>query len=120
MYDKNKIIGFCAVRPFPHPKNKNIRRCSRLVILPDYQGIGLGVNFLSSIASLYKGKGYDFRIVTTLKNFSRSLMKSGKFILKNCGVSAPFSSTSSLGRTANATRRKVKVCSFKYCGVSHG
>jgi GNAT superfamily N-acetyltransferase len=99
--------------PFPHPKVHNIRRCSRLVILPDYQGIGLGVKFITAVAELYKKEGYDFRIVTTLKNFSKSLVKSGKFLLKDCSIKKPNGKISSVCR-------KVKTCSFKFVGGVHG
>lgn len=117
LYDEqNKIVGFCAVMPFPHPKVKNMRRCSRLVILPDYQGIGLGVKFLTAVAELYKKDGFDFRIVTTLKNFSKSLVNSGKFLLKNCDVCRPMGNTSTMGKSWAQNLRKVKTCSFKFVG----
>ena len=45
LYDKNVLIGFCSVIHFPHPKNKMIKHIHRLVIHPDYQGIGLGKKF---------------------------------------------------------------------------
>lgn len=121
LYDEqNKIVGFCAVMPFPHPKVKNMRRCSRLVILPDYQGIGLGVKFLTAVAELYKKDGYDFRIVTTLKNFSKSLINSGKFLLKNCDVCRPMGNTSTMGKSWSQNLRKVKICSFKFVGGVNG
>lgn len=53
LYDNNNIIGFCAVLHQPHPINKKLKRVSRLVILPDYQGIGLGTKFLNEIAKIY-------------------------------------------------------------------
>ena len=117
--DQEKIVGFCAVMPFPHPKVKNMRRCSRLVILPDYQGIGLGVKFLTVVAELYKKEGYDFRIVTTLKNFSKSLVKSGKFLLKDCSIKKPNLQTVKNKRISSVCR-KVKTCSFKFVGGVHG
>lgn len=97
-----------------------MRRCSRLVILPDYQGVGLGVKFLTAVAELYKKDGFDFRIVTTLKNFSKSLIKSGKFILKSCDVSRPMSKSSTVGKSWQQNLRKVKVCSFKFVGGGYG
>ena len=120
LYDEqNKIVGFCAVMPFPHPKVHNIRRCSRLVILPDYQGIGLGVKFLTVVAELYKKEGYDFRIVTTLKIFSKSLVKSGKFLLKDCSIKKPNLQTI-LNKRISSVCRKVKTCSFKFVGGVNG
>ena len=42
LYDKDMIIGFCAVIHFPHPNNPRIKHIHRLVIHPDYQDIGIG------------------------------------------------------------------------------
>lgn len=53
LYDEDNIIGFCAVLHQPHPINTKLKRVSRLVILPDYQGIGLGTKFLNEVAKIY-------------------------------------------------------------------
>ncbi|GHT39908.1 hypothetical protein FACS189427_13820 [Planctomycetales bacterium] len=44
-------VAFCAV--IPQYGFKNRKRVSRIVVLPDYQGIGIGAAFLESIASMY-------------------------------------------------------------------
>ena len=61
--------------------NKKIKRVTRLVILPDYQGIGLGTKFLNEIAKIYIKQGYDFSIVTSAKNLINSLRKSKDWCL---------------------------------------
>ena len=38
----NELCGFISYLSFPHPIAKNLWRGHRLVIKPDYQGIGLG------------------------------------------------------------------------------
>ena len=65
----------------PHGINKKIKRVSRIVVLPDYQGIGIGTRFLTEIAKIYKNKGYDFSIVTSAKNMIKSLYKNDKWIM---------------------------------------
>ena len=65
----------------PHPINTKLKRVSRLVILPDYQGIGLGTKFLNFMAEYYIQKGYDFSIITTAKNLIHSLKKSDKWCM---------------------------------------
>ena len=65
----------------PHPINTKLKRVSRLVILPDYQGIGLGTKFLNYMADYYTNKGFDFSIITTAKNLIQSLKKSDKWCL---------------------------------------
>lgn len=54
---------------------------TRLVILPDYQGIGLGTKFLEAIAKLYIKQGYDFSIVTSAKNLISALSKKKNWCL---------------------------------------
>jgi hypothetical protein len=53
--------------------------CSRLVILPDYQGVGLGIKFLTIIAEKYKKMGFQFDIVTSAKNMIMGLSKNKKW-----------------------------------------
>lgn len=42
-----------------------MKRVHRLVVLPDYQGIGIGVKLLHAVADHYKQQGYRFSIVTS-------------------------------------------------------
>lgn len=97
---------------FPHPVNKKIKRVTRLVILPDYQGIGLGNKLLESIAIMYREKGFEFRIVTTAKNLMQSLYKNKKWILGR------YSKNKKNGNTAQhlnkTVRFNVKTASFSY------
>lgn len=96
LYDDENIIGFLAVIHQPHPKNTKIKRVSRLVILPDYQGIGLGTKFLNTIAELYTKQNYDFSIITSAKNLISSLRKSDKWLMYAYAKSKPESISSSL------------------------
>ena len=86
LYENENIIGFIAVLHQPHGINKKIKRCSRLVILPDYQGIGLGRKFLESIAKLYISQGYDLTITTTAKNLINALRKSNDWCMMRYSV----------------------------------
>lgn len=53
------------------------------MILPDYQGIGLGTKFLNKIAELYYD--YDFTITTSAKNLINALNKSQYWHFKRYG-----------------------------------
>lgn len=111
LYDENNIIGFIGIIHFPHPNNKKIKSVTRLVILPDYQGIGLGTKFLNAISDIYVNQGYDFKIQTSAKNLMLSLMKNDKWILSRYGKvntnSKMFEKTSSEQRnTATFFRKK--------------
>jgi len=69
----DNICGFCSVLHLPHPKVKNIKRVHRLVILPDYQGIGIGSLLLNKVGEYVKEKGDRFRITTSSPNLIFSL-----------------------------------------------
>lgn len=69
-----------------------------MVILPDYQGIGLGTKFLNTIAEMYAKDGYDFSIITSAKNLINSLRRSDKWIMYAYAKSKPESNSSSLGK----------------------
>lgn len=49
----DKPVAFMAILPFPHGHIKNGFRISRIVVLPDYQGLGLGFVIIDYFASLY-------------------------------------------------------------------
>ena len=81
LYDHDEIVAFIGVIHFPHPRNKKIKKVTRLVVLPDYQGIGLGVAFLNMVAEIYKD--YDFRITTSAKNLIYALNKHKNWRMEN-------------------------------------
>lgn len=56
----NKPVGFLAVLPFPSGTIKNAIRGHRLVVLPKYQGFGIGVRLIESVAQMYIDQGKRF------------------------------------------------------------
>ena len=113
LYDDGKIIGFCATLHQPHPSNRKLKRCSRLVIMPDYQGIGLGYEFLNSVAEYYKKDGYT-SIVTSAKNFIHKLDKSDKWICIRYSTNNCSSKKSAIDFKRRTIRTKCKTASFVY------
>lgn len=114
LYDENNIIGFMAVLHQPHGKNPKLKRCSRLVILPDYQGIGLGTRFLNTIAEYYKQQGYDFTIVTSAKNMINALRRSDKWVMTRYIVNNCISNKSVIDCHRKSMRSDCKTGGFKY------
>lgn len=100
---------------FPHPWAKNVKRCHRLVILPDYQGIGLGVRFISCVADLFAQSGFRFSIITSARNFCCALAKSPDWVAysfqasKKSNVAKVSPKTKSI---LQAERRSCKMASF--------
>lgn len=112
--ENNEIVGFCAVLHQPHSINKKIKRCSRLVILPDYQGIGLGYKFLNIVAEYYRAKGFDFSIVTSAKNLISKLIKSNRWRTISISKSQYSTKSSAIDYKRKSMRRKSKTGRFMY------
>ena len=53
-------VGFAASLPFPSGTIKNAWRGHRTVVLPDYQGLGLGVRISDAVATMFVSEGYRY------------------------------------------------------------
>jgi GNAT superfamily N-acetyltransferase len=57
---EGQIVGFLASMTMPNGYIKNSWRGHRVVILPDYQGLGIGVRFIDAVAQLHIDDGLRF------------------------------------------------------------
>ena len=112
----NENVGFIAVTHFPHPKNKMIKKIHRLVIMPDFQGIGLGKTLLDYVADIYFKQGFDVNIVTSAKNLCLKLKLSDNWILFYHGRQAPITSKSNLQHMKTYNSASRITYSFQYRG----
>jgi ABC-type ATPase with predicted acetyltransferase domain len=109
----DKIIGWCSILHFPHPRVKNMKRIHRIVILPDYQGIGLGNRFLNEIAKMYKHQKQRVTITTSTPVFINSLIKSKEWIM----IRKPSRVKNSVARSATIAKNTSSdrlTASFEY------
>ena len=106
--NKDKV-GFIAFKAFPHPTIA-LEKIHRLVILPDYQGVGLGNSFLSKTCALhFKEKNKIISITTSLIRFANSIKKNKDFICFHCGFGGKNN-----GKPELKKRQRLKSISFKY------
>ena len=112
--ENNEIVAFLGVIHQPNI-NPKIKRVTRLVVLPDYQGIGLGTRFLECVAEIYKKQGYDFSIVTSAKNLIHSLNKNKKWTLIRHSVNK-IPKNSKIDSLRKTIRNNCKTASFFYKG----
>lgn len=61
----DKPVAFLGILPFPHGHIKNGFRISRIVVLPDFQGLGLGSKLCDYISSLYAKENRTMYIKTS-------------------------------------------------------
>lgn len=114
----DNICGFCSVLPFPHPKLKNHWKGHRTVILPDYQGIGIGHLLSNNVAEILKTDGKGFISTCSNPAFINSRKNDKKWIVTRIGRT---SIGSSRGKVQNKNKKgstssnRITV-SFKYIG----
>ena len=113
VYDDDKIIAFMGVLHQPNGINKKIKRVCRLVVLPDYQGVGIATRFLKIIAEHYTKQGYDFSIVTSAKNLIHALNKSNDWLLQRYSSNHKSKSEKAQYKQ-DCIRGRCKTASFFY------
>ncbi len=92
-------VAFVAVAPLVGFKGR--WRIARVVVLPDYQGIGIGMRVLDAVAELVKAEGKRVNIVTSHPAMIRGLANSTRW---RCVNVAP------AGRVArSAFQKRLKV-----------
>jgi ABC-type lipoprotein export system ATPase subunit len=116
---EGRPVAFSAWLPFVGklPNGARAMRCSRLVCLPDFQGVGIGNRFLSVCASLWSAIGRRVFVSTGHHSFVRSLHGSADWRM----TKAPAFSSPDGGKTGKvgteATRCLTRMtASFEYRG----
>jgi GNAT superfamily N-acetyltransferase len=57
-------VGFASYLHFPHPQVRNLKVSHRAVVLPDWQGLGIGGAMADWLGAYLAGQGYRFRATT--------------------------------------------------------
>lgn len=112
------IVGFSSTLPFPHPKLKNHWREHRTIILPDYQGIGLGHMLSNNVAELLKKDGKGFLSTSSNPAFINSRKRDDKWIITRVGRTSRGSKSGLIQNknVKNSTSSNRITVSFRYVG----
>jgi GNAT superfamily N-acetyltransferase len=114
-YFENNPVCFFAVLHFPHPKVKNFKKGHRLVVLPDYQGLGIGHIFSSEIAKKYVEQGNRFIITSSTKSLFKQRKSDKNWIISYHGRKGKAN-----GVLKNTTSENKLTYSYEYIGQPHG
>jgi ABC-type lipoprotein export system ATPase subunit len=109
----DQIVSFAGVLHFPHPRVKNIKALSRMVTLPDWQGLGLAFVTMCAVGGMYSALGYRFRIYPAHPSFVRSCMQDGTNWIQ---VKKAGSFSSFCGVTGNGAGAQRPCAVFEYVG----
>lgn len=97
--------SFAGVLHRPHPKVDDVKGVSRLVTLPDYQGLGLAMILAETLGAAYKAGGKRLRTYPAHPSLVRSFDKSSRWVLeKKPGVFSPSLGVTSGLKNANRTQ----------------
>ena len=111
---KGEPVTFCATLPVI-PK-KNHRRFSRIVTLPDYQGMGIGMRVVAAVASLHRDEGHRINVTSSHPALIRHCRHSN--LWKTVGVKKMGSGTRSVAKiSAYRSSKGRAVVSFEYVGT---
>ena len=109
VYD-DKPVGFIALLHSPY--KERYWRVSRLVVLPDYQGIGIGSRLLTAIADYWTAKMGTPLFITTSNPQLRNINRKSRWRLTRIGhVSGKWVGRKDLHQTLSKRRLTF---SFKY------
>jgi GNAT superfamily N-acetyltransferase len=106
-------VTFCATLPVI--ARKNHRRFTRIVTLPDYQGMGIGMRVVAAVASLHRAEGLRINVTSSHPALVRHCKRSADWktvSVKKAG-SSPRNSKRFAGYRNSAGRA---VISFEFVG----
>lgn len=102
----DNIAAFCSLIHFPHPV-RSYRKVHRLVVLPDYQGLGLGTLFIEELA---KRSDKPFAITTSQPSLIWSLRKKDNWLLtRNTRNTRNARNTGKLAKELNKTLSNKRI-----------
>ena len=82
-------VAFVSIGRMPHPIAKDIMRITRVVVRPDYQGLGIGFRVLNEVGKYYRASGQRVSIVTSTPSLVRCFENSDLWRLTRQGRSQP-------------------------------
>jgi GNAT superfamily N-acetyltransferase len=109
-------VTFCATLPVITKRDH--RRFTRIVTLPDYQGMGIGMRVVAAVASLHRAEGLRINVTSSHPALIRHCRRSEDWKTVNVKKtgSNPRGSSRFPGYRSSAGRA---VVSFEYVGAPH-
>lgn len=108
--------GMCSILPFPHPKVKNIWKEHRTVVLPDFQGIGLGNRISELVGDFLLSQGKRFTSVTSHPSMVHYRAKSTKWRMTRQPSRAPAPGANAKVHSSSNVSASRLTASFEYIG----
>lgn len=114
--------AFCAV--MHNAGHKNVKRISRIVTLPDYQGVGIGAALLREVAQLYRAARNRVTITTSHPGMIHHLSRANEWRIRHVyknGTNRNENRRGQVGDGVNThARRGHTIVSAEFVGKSSG
>lgn len=99
-----EIVCHTGVIYFPMRKGK--KRVHRLVVLPDYQGVGIGTHFIKEVAKITTREGFELNLTTTTPALVGALKRDNEWVLARFDRAGNLSSFCSHSKDEYKTKTK--------------
>lgn len=111
-----ELCAFTSMLPFPHPNKKGFWKGHRTVVLPDYQGLGIGLVLQNYVAELFHSEGHGVIMTTSNPAMIASLKHSDKWITTRIGRTSSGSGKIQNKYIKGSTSCARITASFEYIG----
>jgi len=114
-------VAFNSFLHFPHARTRNIKRGHRLVVLPDWQGLGIGPWFDDWLGEWLHARGFRYHNSTANPTMIRAYSRSPRWQMLGRGArlkSGP-NAKAELRKSQRQTRR-LSTASFGYVPLKGG
>ena len=122
----DKPVFFVAILPMPSGTIQNAYRVSRLVVLPDFQGLGIGIKILNLFGSMYKKDNKKLYIKTSNPSLFKGMERNTdnwKLTTQNNNIASIKKQNKKLideGKDNGMKLRKESISKgYKYIGLEH-
>jgi GNAT superfamily N-acetyltransferase len=123
LFVNDELVGFAGVlyRPLSTKVKYEIYGLSRLVVLPDWQGLGLAFHLMNKLGSIYSSLGHKFHTYPAHPSFVRSMNRDkANWLCVESGskrFGTKIGKKSSMNWLLASTDGLVRQCSvFRYVG----
>lgn len=112
-YWEDEPVGFVGSLNMPHPRVKGMYREHRAVVLPDYQGAGIGNRMSEAVAEIYHQQGRRYSSVTSHPAMIAHRLRSPKWIATRLPGSTP---AKGKGAKLSGQSSERMTTTFEYVG----
>lgn len=115
-YANDELAAFSSALHFMHPIKKNTVREHRTVVFPDYQGVGIGIQFTTAIAEYFKRQGKTYISTTSNPAMIMGRSKDDRWVMTRLNRVSSGSGIIQNKNIKGSTSRARVTAAFEYVG----